>query len=65
MTEYIIRIPGYKPGDPNPYLTNAELKEEIVRCLDCKWRCTNACQAKHPEDMRDDWFCSGGERRTR
>ena len=32
-----------------------------VRCMDCKWRNTNACFCKSPKDVRDDWFCSEGE----
>ena len=35
--------------------------EEIIRCMDCKWRNTNACFCQAPKDVRDDWFCSEGE----
>jgi len=37
---------------------------EIIRCRDCKWRDTHACFCKAPNDVRDDWFCSEGERYT-
>ena len=38
-------------------------QEEIVLCKDCKWRNTGACFCKAPKDVRDDWFCSEGERK--
>lgn len=40
-------------------------KAEIVQCDDCKWRGTNACFCKAPLDVRDNWFCSEGERRKK
>ena len=35
---------------------------EIVRCKCCKLRNTNACFCKSPNDVKDDSFCSEGER---
>lgn len=35
----------------------------VVRCKDCKWRGTNACFCKARDDVRDNWFCSEGERK--
>ena len=35
----------------------------VVRCKDCKWRGTNACFCKAKDDVRDNWFCSEGERK--
>ena len=35
---------------------------EIVRCKNCKWRGTEACFCKAKDDVKDDWFCSEGEK---
>ena len=35
---------------------------ELVRCKDCKWRGTEACFCKAKDDVKDDWFCSEGEK---
>lgn len=37
---------------------------QIVRCKDCKWRGTEACFCKAKDDVKDDWFCSEGEKQT-
>lgn len=47
--------------DGNGGITPIPDEVKIVRCKDCKWRYTNACFCKAPNDVRDDWFCSEGE----
>lgn len=38
-------------------------EKQIVHCIDCNWRGTKACFCKAPNDVKDDWFCSEGEKR--
>lgn len=38
-------------------------RSNVVRCKDCQWRGTKACFCKAPNDVKDDWFCSEGERK--
>ena len=37
--------------------------EAVVYCADFKWRGTQACFCKAPNDVMDDWFCSEGQYR--
>ena len=59
MKEYIVRAFEQKTIDS----LDAHNAPELVRCKDCKWRNTKACFCKAPGDVRDDWFCSEGEKR--
>ena len=53
----------YREAYANGYDTGYEKRdEEIVRCKDCKWRGTEACFCKAKDDVKDDWFCSEGEK---
>lgn len=37
-------------------------QKAVVHCKDCKWRGTEACFCKAKDDVKDDWFCSEGEK---
>ena len=42
-----------------------EEQEAVVRCKDCKKRCTVRCIQEEAGNInnQDDWFCADGERR--
>ena len=73
MTEYIDKTEAmrrFKPFGreiPKDIVIGviASIKEEVVRCKDCKWHESGGlpCPLDLCESLGDDGFCSYGERR--
>ena len=60
MKEYIVK--QIESLEDVAKLQICDKTTELVRCKECKLRNTNACFCKSPNDVKDDWFCSEGER---